>query len=166
MGDPKGDVDLGPMVSIEARKVVHSQVLKSIKNGANLIIGGEIPEMLGAFYPITLLSNVKPGMVAFDEEIFGPVFSLIKARNENHAIDLANNSSFGLGAAIFTKNIQKGEEIAKNRLDAGLCFVNDFVKSDPRFPFGGIKQSGYGRELSIYGLLEFVNIKPIVIKDD
>ena len=166
MGDPKGDVDLGPMVSIEARKVVHSQVLKSIKNGANLIIGGEIPEMLGAFYPITLLSNVKPGMVAFDEEIFGPVFSLIKARNENHAIDLANNSSFGLGAAVFTKNIHKGEEIAKNRLDAGLCFVNDFVKSDPRFPFGGIKQSGYGRELSIYGLLEFVNIKTIVIKDD
>ena len=166
MGDPKDDVDLGPMVSIEARKVVHSQVLKSIKNGANLILGGNIPDMQGSFYPITLLSNVKPGMAAFDEEIFGPVFSVIKAENENNAIDLANNSSFGLGAAVFTKNIDKGEEIAKNRLDAGLCFVNDFVKSDPRLPFGGIKQSGYGRELSNYGLLEFVNIKTIVIKDE
>ena len=102
-------------------------------------------------------------MAAFDEEIFGPVFSVIKAKNENDAINLANNSPFGLGAAVFTKNIHKGEEIAKNRLDAGLCFVNDFVKSDPRLPFGGVKQSGYGRELSIYGLLEFVNIKTIVI---
>ncbi len=166
MGDPKDDVDLGPMVSIEARKVVHSQVLKSIKNGANLILGGNIPDMQGSFYPITLLSNVKPGMAAFDEEIFGPVFSVIKAENENNAIDLANNSTFGLGAAVFTKNIKKGEEIAKNRLDAGLCFVNDFVKSDPRLPFGGVKQSGYGRELSIYGLLEFINIKTIVINDD
>ena len=101
--------------------------------------------MEGAFYPITLLSNVEPGMVAFDEEIFGPVFSVIRAKNENDAIDLANNSPFGLGAAVFTKNILKGEEIAKNKLDAGLCFVNDFVKSDPRLPFGGIKQSGYGR---------------------
>ena len=166
MGDPKDDVDLGPMVSIEAREAVHSQVLKSIKNGAKLILGGKIPDMPGAFYPVTLLSNVKPGMAAFDEEIFGPVFSVIKAKNENNAIDLANDSPFGLGAAVFTKNIQKGEEIAKNRLDAGLCFVNDFVKSDPRLPFGGVKQSGYGRELSIYGLLEFVNIKTIVINDD
>ena len=166
MGDPKDDVDLGPMVSIEAREAVHSQVLKSIKNGAKLILGGKIPDMPGAFYPITLLSNVKPGMAAFDEEIFGPVFSVIKAKNEDNAIDLANDSPFGLGAAVFTKNIQKGEEIAKNRLDAGLCFVNDFVKSDPRLPFGGVKQSGYGRELSIYGLLEFVNIKTIVINDE
>ena len=166
MGDPKDDVDLGPMVSIEAREAVHSQVLKSIKNGAKLILGGKIPDMPGAFYPVTLLSNVKPGMAAFDEEIFGPVFSVIKAKNEDNAIDLANDSPFGLGAAVFTKNIQKGEEIAKNRLDAGLCFVNDFVKSDPRLPFGGVKQSGYGRELSIYGLLEFVNIKTIVINDD
>ena len=165
MGDPKDDVDLGPMVSIEAREVVHSQVLKSIKNGANLILGGEIPKMPGAYYPITLLSNVKPGMPAFDEEIFGPVFSVIKAKNENNAIDLANNSPFGLGAAVFTENIHKGEDIAKNRLNVGICFVNDFVKSDPRLPFGGVKQSGYGRELSIHGLLEFVNIKTIVTNE-
>ena len=166
MGDPKDDVDIGPMVSIEAREEVHQQVLKSIENGANLIIGGEIPKITGAFYPITLLSNVKPGVVAFDEEIFGPVFAVIKAKDENHAIDLANDSPFGLGAAVFTKNINKGQEIAKNRLNAGLCFVNDFVKSDPRLPFGGIKQSGYGRELSIYGLMEFVNIKTVVLNDE
>ena len=166
MGDPKDDVDIGPMVSIEAREEVHQQVLKSIEDGANLIIGGEVPKIPGAFYPITLLSNVKPGVVAFDEEIFGPVFAVIKAKNENHAIDLANDSPFGLGAAVFTKNIKKGREIAKNRLNAGLCFVNDFVKSDPRLPFGGIKQSGYGRELSIYGLMEFVNIKTVVLNDE
>ena len=166
MGDPKDDVDIGPMVSIEAREEVHQQVLKSIEDGANLKIGGEIPKIPGAFYPITLLSNVKPGVVAFDEEIFGPVFAVIKAKDENHAIDLANDSPFGLGAAVFTKNINKGEEIAKNRLNAGLCFVNDFVKSDPRLPFGGIKQSGYGRELSIYGLMEFVNIKTVVLNDE
>ena len=166
IGDPKDDVDIGPMVSIEAREEVHAQVLKSIEKGADLILGGEIPDMEGAFYPITLLSNVEPGMVAFDEEIFGPVFSVIRAKSENDAIDLANNSPFGLGAAVFTKNILKGEEIAKNKLDAGLCFVNDFVKSDPRLPFGGIKKSGYGRELSMYGLKEFVNIKTIVIYDD
>ena len=166
MGDPKDNVDIGPMVSLEAREEVHKQVLRSIDEGANLILGGEIPKIPGAFYPITLLSNVKPGVVAFDEEIFGPVFAVIKARDENHAIDLANDSPFGLGAAVFTKNINKGKEIAKNRLNAGLCFVNDFVKSDPRLPFGGIKQSGYGRELSIYGLMEFVNIKTIVIDDD
>ena len=166
MGDPKDNVDIGPMVSLEAREEVHQQVLRSIDDGANLILGGEIPKIPGAFYPITLLSNVKPGVVAFDEEIFGPVFAVIKARDEDHAIDLANDSPFGLGAAVFTKNINKGKEIAKNRLNAGLCFVNDFVKSDPRLPFGGIKQSGYGRELSIYGLMEFVNIKTIVIDDD
>ena len=166
MGDPKDNVDIGPMVSLEAREEVHQQVLRSIDDGANLILGGEIPKIPGAFYPITLLSNVKPGVVAFDEEIFGPVFAVIKARDENHAIDLANDSPFGLGAAVFTKNINKGKEIAKNRINAGLCFVNDFVKSDPRLPFGGIKQSGYGRELSIYGLMEFVNVKTIVIDDD
>ncbi len=166
MGDPKDDVDIGPMVSFEARDEVHRQVLKSIEKGATLILGGKIPDLEGAFYPITLLTNVEPGMIAFDEEIFGPVFSIIKAENEEHAINLANDSPFGLGAAVFTKNIQRGEDIAKNRLNAGLCFVNDFVKSDPRLPFGGVKQSGYGRELSGYGLLEFVNIKTIVVNDD
>ena len=165
MGDPNDDVDIGPMVSVEARNDIHEQVQKSINEGAKLILGGFIPDISGAFYPITLLSEIKPGMTAFDEEIFGPVFSVIKANNEIHALELANHTSFGLGSAVFTQDLKKGEEIAKTKLNAGLCFVNDFVKSDPRLPFGGIKESGYGRELSIYGLMEFVNIKTVVIKN-
>jgi len=165
MGDPMDKVDIGPMVSIVARDEVHDQVERSINSGALLELGGQIPNMKGAFYPITLLSDVKPGMAAFDEEIFGPVFTLILAEDEAHAIKLSNETPFGLGAAIFTKDIKKGEYIAKNKLNAGSCFVNDFVKSDPRLPFGGVKESGYGRELSSYGLMEFVNIKTVVVND-
>ena len=152
MGDPMDNVDIGPMVSISARDEVHDQVIRSIDSGAILELGGEIPDLEGCFYPVTLLSNVKPGMPAFDEEIFGPVFSLTMAEDEEDAIILGNNTQFGLGAAIFTENIKRAEEIAKSSLNAGLCFVNDFVKSDPRLPFGGVKESGYGRELSSYGL--------------
>ncbi len=165
MGDPFDKVDIGPMVSIMARGEVHEQVLNTIKQGANCILGGEIPDGIGAYYPITLLTDVKPGMTAFDEEIFGPVFSVTKATNENDALALANQTTFGLGAAIFTKDKLKGEEIARNQLNAGLCFVNDFVKSDPRLPFGGIKDSGYGRELSSFGMMEFVNLKTVVVKN-
>ena len=140
------------------------QVLRSIEQGAELILGGTKPKMEGAYYPPTILRNVKPGMAAFDEELFGPVAALIKAKDEDDAIELANKSIFGLGAAVFTKNIKRGELIAKEKLNAGCCFVNDFVKSDPRLPFGGIKQSGYGRELSPFGIKEFVNIKTVYIK--
>jgi len=165
MGDPLDDVDIGPMVSIDARNEVHDQVVRSINSGAKLCLGGYIPNIPGAFYPLTLLSDVKPGMAAFDEEIFGPVFSIIKAKNEDEAIELGNKTPFGLGAAIFTRDIKNGENIAKKKLHAGSCFVNDFVKSDPRLPFGGIKDSGYGRELGKYGMMEFVNIKTVVIKN-
>ncbi len=165
MGDPRDNVDIGPMVSLSARDEVHMQVTSSINSGASLILGGYIPHLEGAFYPITLIAGVKPGMVAFDEEIFGPVFSLIMAENEENAIDLANNTPFGLGAAIFTEDTAKGENIAKTRINAGACFVNDFVKSDPRVPFGGVKESGYGRELSINGMMEFVNIKTVAISN-
>ena len=165
MGDPRDNVDIGPMVSLSARDEVHMQVTSSINSGASLILGGYIPQLEGAFYPITLIAGVKPGMVAFDEEIFGPVFSLIMAENEENAIDLANNTPFGLGAAIFTEDTVKGENIAKTRINAGACFVNDFVKSDPRVPFGGVKESGYGRELSINGMMEFVNIKTVAISN-
>ena len=165
MGDPLTDVDLGPMVSYEARDEVHEQVLKSIKVGAKLILGGKIPKIRGAYYPITLLTNVVPGMPAFDEEIFGPVFSIIKSKDEENSINLANLSEFGLGASIFTKDLEKGEYIAKTKISAGSCFVNDFVKSDPRLPFGGVKKSGYGRELASQGMLEFVNMKTIVVKN-
>ena len=165
MGDPLDEVDMGPMVSASARDEIHGQVERAIESGADLRLGGQMPDGPGFYYPITLLANVTPGMAAFDEEIFGPVFSVIKAKDEAEALSLANQTEFGLGAAVFTKDKSKGEEIAKKHLDAGLCFVNDFVKSDPRLPFGGIKQSGYGRELSSFGMMEFVNIKTVVVKD-
>jgi succinate-semialdehyde dehydrogenase/glutarate-semialdehyde dehydrogenase len=165
MGDPLNELnDLGPQASIQLRDELHDQVLRSVKQGAELILGGTIPEMDGAYYPPTILTNVKPGMSAFDEELFGPVAALIKAKDEDEAIKLANKSIFGLGAAVFTKDLKRGEQIAKEKLDAGCCFVNDFVKSDPRLPFGGIKESGYGRELSFLGIKEFVNIKTVYVK--
>ena len=165
MGNPLDEVDIGPMVSINARNEVHQQVINSINQGAKLMLGGIIPDGEGAYYPITILKDVRPGITAFDDEIFGPVFSVVKAENESNAIELANKTQFGLGAAIFTHDIQKGEDIARSELNAGACFVNDFVKSDPRLPFGGVKDSGYGRELSSYGMLEFANVKTIVVKE-
>ena len=165
MGDPlDSNIDIGPMVNTDARDELHQQVLMSIEKGAKLISGGKIPESDGSFYPPTLLTNVEPGMSAFDDELFGPVAVIISAKDQAHAIDLANKTNYGLGAAIFTGDIDKGEKIAINELEAGSCFVNDFVKSDPRLPFGGIKESGYGRELSEFGILEFVNIKSVVIQ--
>ncbi len=165
MGDPYDDVDYGPLVSLSARAEVHKMVDISIKMGAKLILGGKIPNGDGAYYPITVLSKVLPGMPAFDEEIFGPIFSIIEARDNDHAINLANNSKYGLGAAVFTSDIDKGRKIAEEKIQAGVCSVNDYVKSDPRMPFGGVKMSGYGRELSGYGLIEFVNIKSIVVEN-
>ena len=166
MGDPYENVDYGPLVSLSARAEVHKMVELSIKMGAKLILGGEIPNSDGAYYPITVLSKILPGMPAFEEEIFGPVFSIIEASDNAHAIDLANDSKYGLGCAVFTSNINEGRRIAEEKIQAGVCFVNDYVKSDPRLPFGGIKMSGYGRELSSYGLMEFVNIKSIVVENN
>ncbi len=165
MGDPFDEKnDIGPQASTKLRDELNLQVFESISKGAVLKVGGYIPDNDGAYYPPTVLADVKPGMPAFDEEIFGPVAAIIKAKDENDAINLANRSIFGLGAAIFTNDLQKGELIAKTKLKAGSCFVNAFVRSDPRLPFGGIQQSGYGRELSIYGIREFVNIKTVAIK--
>jgi succinate-semialdehyde dehydrogenase/glutarate-semialdehyde dehydrogenase len=165
MGDPLNtENDLGPQASFELRDELHQQVVKSIEKGAKLLLGGEVPELKGAYYPPTVLSNVVPGMPAYDDELFGPVAALIKVKNEEEGIVAANNTSFGLGAAVFTANSERGEWIAKEKLNAGCCFVNDFVKSDPRLPFGGIKYSGYGRELSFLGIKEFVNAKTVYIK--
>ena len=166
MGDPHDDVDYGPLVSLSARAEVHKMVESSIKMGAKLNLGGKIPNIEGAYYPITVLSKVQPGMPAFEEEIFGPVFSIIEANNNDHAIYLANNTKYGLGAAVFSSDISGGKKIAEEKIQAGVCFVNDYVKSDPRLPFGGVKMSGYGRELSGYGLMEFVNIKTIVVENN
>ena len=165
MGDPiNPDINIGPMVNNIARDELHQQVLISIEKGAKLLFGGKIPQLDGAFYPPTLLVDVEPGMPAFDDELFGPVAVVISAKDQSHAIELANKTNFGLGAAIFTRDLDKGENIATKELEAGSCFVNDFVKSDPRLPFGGIKESGYGRELSEFGIQEFVNIKSVEVQ--
>lgn len=165
MGDPKNDkTDVGPQAREELRDELHGQVVASINLGAKLLLGGEVPVGGGAFYPPSILTEVKKGMPAYDEELFGPVAAIIKVKDENEAIEVANDTIFGLGAAVFTRDIAKGEYIAKYKLEAGCCFVNDFVKSDPRLPFGGIKESGYGRELSPFGIKEFVNIKTVQIK--
>jgi succinate-semialdehyde dehydrogenase/glutarate-semialdehyde dehydrogenase len=164
MGDPFNEENLlGPQASIVLRDELHLQVTKSIELGAKLLLGGSIPITKGALYPATVLANVKKGMPAFDEELFGPVAALIKVSDQNEAIKVANDSVFGLGAAVFTKNKERGEKIAKEKLNAGACFVNAFVRSDPRLPFGGIKESGYGRELSAFGIREFVNVKTVYI---
>lgn len=151
----------GPLARADLREALHKQILCSVRAGARCLMGGEIPEREGFFYGATLLDRVTPDMSVFMEETFGPVAPIISARDEEHAIELANNTVFGLGAAVFTKDIEKGIYIAKNKLNAGTCVVNDFVRSDPRFPFGGINESGFGRELSYYGMREFQNIKTI-----
>lgn len=164
MGDPF-DIEnqLGPQASVSLRDELHQQVLKSIKLGAKLVLGGKVPHLAGAFYPPTILANVKKGMPAYDEELFGPVAAFIKVKNESDAIKVANDTIFGLGAAVFTRDEKNGERIAKEEVNAGTCFVNAFVKSDPRLPFGGVKESGYGRELSLFGIREFVNIKTVYL---
>jgi succinate-semialdehyde dehydrogenase/glutarate-semialdehyde dehydrogenase len=154
---------LAPMARTDLRDQLHEQVKKSIAQGARLLCGGKILEGPGAFYPATALGGIKPGMTAFDEECFGPVAAIVEASSEAEAISLANHSHFGLGAAVFTKDKNKGERIAREELEAGSCFVNALVKSDPRLPFGGSKDSGYGRELSVFGIREFVNIKTVYI---
>jgi succinate-semialdehyde dehydrogenase/glutarate-semialdehyde dehydrogenase len=164
MGDPTDTTNkIGPMAREDLRDELHQQVMQSLEKGAKCILGGQIPDREGAFYPPTILTEVKPGMPAYEEEFFGPVASVIKVKTETEAINVANDSIFGLGAAVFTQDLERGERIA-SQLEAGSCFVNGLVKSDPRLPFGGIKQSGYGRELSSNGMLEFVNAKTIWIK--
>lgn len=164
VGDPFNEVDLGPMARTDLRNELHDQVVKSLEMGAECLLGGELPKGKGAFYPPTVLTNVKWGSPAFHEELFGPVAAIIEAANEKEAIKIANDTFFGLGAAVFTKDLKRGERIAAQELEAGCCFVNEFVKSDPRLPFGGVKGSGYGRELSEFGIKEFVNIKTVYIK--
>jgi len=163
-GDPlAGAFDLGPLARTDLRDELHAQVSRSTAAGAKLELGGSVPFGAGAFYPPTLLTGVTPGMAAFDEELFGPVAAVIEAKDEADAIRLALQTPFGLGAAVFTKDLEKGERIARDHFDAGSCFVNALVKSDPRLPFGGVKASGYGRELGPHGLFEFVNVKSVVI---
>jgi succinate-semialdehyde dehydrogenase / glutarate-semialdehyde dehydrogenase len=161
MGDSLDrQTQVGPQARHDLRESLHRQVEESVKRGAQLLLGGRMPESLGAFYPPTVLAGVNKGMPAFDEETFGPVAAVIRARDEGDAIRLANDSPFGLGASLWTQGRERAERLV-GEIEAGCVFVNELVKSDPRLPFGGVKRSGYGRELSEYGIREFVNIKSV-----
>ena len=163
LGDPFNEATtVGPLARLDLRNALDDQVKHSLQLGARCLLGGQRPPGRGAFYPPTLLNGVRPGMPVFDEETFGPVAAVVPAANEAQAIRLANQSSYGLGAAVFCADPQRGEQVAL-QLEAGCCFVNDRVRSDPRQPFGGIKASGYGRELGLLGIREFVNAKTMVV---
>ncbi len=163
VGDPMEEgTDLGPLAREDLCDEVHDQVERAVADGAVLLTGGSVPDRAGFYYPPTVLGNVRRGTVAFEEEIFGPVASLIVAADVDEAVDLANDTAFGLGGAVFTGDTAKGEAVAR-RLDCGCAFVNQMVKSHPHLPFGGVKDSGYGRELSHLGIRAFVNTKTLWI---
>ncbi len=163
MGDPLDrGMAVGPQARTDLRDDLHRQVEAAVNEGASLTLGGRLPEGKGAFYPPTILVGTGPGNTAFDEETFGPVAAVTRARDEADAIRLANTSSFGLGCSLWTEDRDRAERLAAD-IEAGAVHVNGQVKSDPRLPFGGIKRSGYGRELSEFGIREFVNIKSVWI---
>ncbi|MGB5259884.1 MAG: NAD-dependent succinate-semialdehyde dehydrogenase [Gammaproteobacteria bacterium] len=164
MGDPLDENNrLGPMARHDLRDELHRQVVESIAQGAKAITGCSPEGGDGAYYQPSILDHVKPGMLAYHDELFGPVASVIRARDEADAVRIANDSEFGLGGSVWTRDAARGERVAR-QLECGSAFVNGLVKSDPRLPFGGIKHSGYGRELSKHGIREFVNAKTIWIK--
>jgi succinate-semialdehyde dehydrogenase/glutarate-semialdehyde dehydrogenase len=164
MGDPLADgTEMGPLARHDLRATLHRQVEASIAQGATCLLGGTIPPGPGAYYPPTILTGVRKDMPAYDEELFGPVAAIMPVRDEAEAIAAANNSVFGLGGGVFTRDLVRGELIAAELIESGNVFVNAAVRSDPRLPFGGIKESGYGRELSHYGIREFVNIKAVSV---
>jgi succinate-semialdehyde dehydrogenase/glutarate-semialdehyde dehydrogenase len=161
VGDPlERDTELGPLARADLVTELDRQVKASVAGGARLVSGGARLDRQGFFYAPTLLAEVRPGMPAFDEETFGPAAALIRAKDTEEAVALANRSRYGLGASVWTDNVRRGEELA-GRIEAGAVFVNGMVKSDPRLPFGGVKRSGYGRELARFGIREFVNVKTV-----
>ena len=161
LGDPLApDTQLGPQARLDLRANLHRQVTESVQRGARLLLGGKLPDGPGCYYPATVLAAVHEGMPAFDEEVFGPAAAVIRVPDETQALRVANASRYGLGASVWTADPARGERLARE-LEVGSVFVNGLVRSDPRLPFGGVKRSGYGRELSEYGLKEFVNIKTV-----
>ena len=163
LGDPADDAtDLGPLARADLLKTIHDQVQATLDAGATLLTGGHPLQRAGAFYEPTIVDGVKPGMTMFDQEVFGPAAAVVRARDAEEAIGLANASSFGLGFNIWTRDVARAETLAQ-RVEAGSVFINGMVASDPRLPFGGVKKSGYGRELSAYGIHEFVNVQTIWI---
>jgi succinate-semialdehyde dehydrogenase/glutarate-semialdehyde dehydrogenase len=165
MADPRAaGTRLGPMQSVEARDNIHAQVVESVRGGARVLLGGEVPDRPGAWYPATVLTDVGVGQPAHDEEVFGPVAAIIAAEDEADAIRIANASDYGLGSGVVTADLDRGRRIAAEELEAGLSFVNENVRSDSRIPFGGVKHSGYGRECSAFGIREFTNIKSVRVR--
>ena len=163
LGNPNEEnSDLGPMARKDLREKLHEQVTKSVDNGAEILCGGEMQEGDGFYYPATVLANVTPGQPAYDDELFGPVASLIKAKDANDAMRIANDSRFGLGGAIFSKDEDKAIQMAEEHFDTGMVFINSFGLAEPTMPFGGVKDSGYGREHGGFGIKEFVNVKSIL----
>lgn len=163
-GDPLDKAtEIGPLARRDLREALHQQVTESLRRGAKCLLGGQVPQGPGAYYPPTVLTDVAKGMPAFDEEMFGPVAAVVPVRDEAEAIAVANDSTFGLGAAVISSDVARAERIAAEQLEAGCVFVNEAVRSDPHLPFGGVKDSGYGRELSGYGIKEFVNVKTVFV---
>ena len=165
VGDPRDRAyDIGPLAKLSIVEAIDRQVKASVSLGARILLGGERLDGPGYFYPPTILVDVSPEMPVFHEEVFGPAAPVIRAKNERHALALAAKTNFGLGAAIFSRDSERAEYLARSEMAAGLVAVNDMVVSDPRLPFGGISNSGFGRELSLHGLREFVNVKSIMVK--
>ena len=161
VGDPMNDeTDLGPIAREDLLLELHEQVEKSAEAGAKILTGGKRIDRKGYYYPATILTDVKKGMLAYNQELFGPVATVIKVKGEEEAVKVANDTPYGLGASIWTNDTEKAKRLAK-QIDSGSVFINGMVKSDPRLPFGGVKLSGFGRELSHYGIKEFVNIKTV-----
>jgi succinate-semialdehyde dehydrogenase/glutarate-semialdehyde dehydrogenase len=164
MGDPTDEnVQLGPLSSQDQFETVRDQVKESVEKGAKVLCGGEVPDRTGAYYPATVLSDLKPGMPAFDDEIFGPVASIIRAKDDEDAMRLANDSRYGLGGGIFSKDEDRALKLAKEHFDTGMIRINSFGAADPNMPFGGVKDSGYGREHGGFGMREFANAKAIFL---
>jgi succinate-semialdehyde dehydrogenase/glutarate-semialdehyde dehydrogenase len=164
MGDPTQDgTKLGPLVSKSQRDQVHKQVEDSIEKGARLVAGGTVPDRTGWFYPATALADVTPGQPAYDDEIFGPVASIIKAKDDEDAMRIANDSRYGLGGGIFSKDEARAIKMASDYFDTGMVNINTYAIAQPNMPFGGVKDSGYGREHGEVGLKEFANVKSITI---
>jgi succinate-semialdehyde dehydrogenase/glutarate-semialdehyde dehydrogenase len=164
MGDPTDDgSQLGPLSSEGQFDTVTGQVDDSVAKGAKALCGGEAPDRIGAYYPATVLVDVAPGMPAYDDEIFGPVAAVIRARDDEDAMRIANESRYGLGGGIFSKNEERALKLAHDHFDTGMIRINSFGAADPNMPFGGVKDSGYGREHGGFGMKEFVNVKAIYL---
>ncbi|KOY53192.1 NAD-dependent succinate-semialdehyde dehydrogenase [Polaribacter dokdonensis] len=166
VGNPMDDsYEMGPMAREDLRETLHEQVEESVEKGAEILCGGEITEGKGYYYPVTVLNNVKPGQPAYDDELFGPVASLIKAKDTEDAMRIANDSRFGLGGGIFSKDEEKATKLAQDHFDTGMIFINSFGIANPAMPFGGVKDSGFGREHGGFGIKEFVNVKALTFSE-